>query len=278
MIQHIAYVALQLPEPENAIAYYEQVLGLEPGGAGTLSARPHQAVHLTARELVISQGGPAFDRVAFAVDSFDGLPAGRMAEDELRVEGPDGLTFAFLRPEPGRPRRSGPAPLELTRLGHITFWSPEPLAAANWCCERLGFRVSERLSEEFIWLRCNRDHHTVAFAHGPRVGVHHVAFEVPGWLEMLRLCDHLREMGQPVEFGPGRHGPGNNLFIYFLDPWGVRFEIFCDLRRIDHEEGYVAPVHQIDPGKSANRWGPRPPASFAGQALPALRHSPSTRG
>lgn len=267
MITGLAYVLLRLPDPVLATAYYERVLGLEPVGPALLSARPDDFTRLAPSEVAIEQGTPTLQRVGFEVDSWDGLPPGLMVGDEWRVEGPDGWSFAMLPPRPGVARRLGAAPFSLTRLGHVTFQSPNPKAAAEWMVDRLGFRLSERLDEEFYWLRCNRDHHTIAFALGERPALHHIAFELKDWTAMLHALDHLRSVGQPVEFGPGRHGSGGNLFLYFLDPWGVRHELFCDLPRIDDEASYQTVVQRVDKAVSVNRWGPAAPATFFAQAL-----------
>ena len=31
----------------------------------------------------------------------------------------------------------------------------------------------------------------------------------------------MKDAGHPIEWGPGRHGPGANAFNYFIDPFGV---------------------------------------------------------
>ena len=44
---------------------------------------------------------------------------------------------------------------------------------------------------------------------------------------MLRLtADGITIHGSKVERGPGRHGPGHAMFVYFRDPDGHRVELF----------------------------------------------------
>ena len=37
----------------------------------------------------------------------------------------------------------------------------------------------------------------------------------------------------PIEWGPGRHGPGDNAFNYFIDPFGVVIEYTAEVEQID---------------------------------------------
>jgi len=39
-------------------------------------------------------------------------------------------------------------------------------------------------------------------------------------------------MRLPLEWGPGRHGPGNNLFVFVHDPEGNWIEISAELEQV----------------------------------------------
>jgi catechol 2,3-dioxygenase len=45
---------------------------------------------------------------------------------------------------------------------------------------------------------------------------------------LFQACDILGTLGfgKRLEHGPGRHGPGHALFVYFRDPDGHRVELF----------------------------------------------------
>ena len=45
--------------------------------------------------------------------------------------------------------------------------------------------------------------------------IHHVAFCIPSYEELLRAADLLLESGTPIEFGPGKHGIGEQGRLYF---------------------------------------------------------------
>jgi hypothetical protein len=46
----------------------------------------------------------------------------------------------------------------------------------------------------------------------------------------------MKDNGYPIEWGPGRHGPGNNVFAYFCGPDEVPLEYAADVLQID--DGY----------------------------------------
>ena len=95
--------------------------------------------------------------------------------------------------------------------------------------------------------------------------LHHLGFEVAGWQVYQPILDRLADLGLRVEYGPGRHGPGRNLFAYVCDPSsGLRIELFADMAQIPDEASYE-PI-RWEAGdrltKTINRWGPPPPQSF----------------
>ena len=48
--------------------------------------------------------------------------------------------------------------------------------------------------------------------------LNHVAFEMPDFDSVMRGMGRMKDNGYPIEWGPGRHGPGNNVFAYFCGP------------------------------------------------------------
>jgi catechol 2,3-dioxygenase-like lactoylglutathione lyase family enzyme len=287
LVTHLAHVALRMPDPDAAAVFYQHALGLGvtgrgPDGAIRLSCRPPHAAVVAHHEVVLYPGQPAeVDHVGFGVPDEEALEAaaralrrrGQVVEGPrtvetvhgpaVRLRDPDGMVVELLVPPAPVLRPGGDAEVGLLRLGHITRRSPDPPRAARWWQEVLGFRLSDAMGEEFFWLRCNRDHHTVGVVRGQRPGTHHLAVEAGAWDDLRRLGDHLAAQGVAVEFGPGRHGPGHNLFMYLRDPWGLRWEVFCEMMRID-EEAHYRPG-RWEPARrmaTVNRWGPPPPPTF----------------
>ncbi len=55
--------------------------------------------------------------------------------------------------------------------------------------------------------------------------IYHIAFEVPDYEAITDAAEALEERNHPIYRGPGRHGPGNNIFLYFPDPDGYPIEL-----------------------------------------------------
>ena len=87
-----------------------------------------------------------------------------------------------------------------------------------------------------LFLKCNRDHHTVALARAPHASLNHIAFEVPSVDDVRHGVEHLRTQGYETIWGPGRHAQGKNVFGYFVTPNGQVVEYTADVEQIDDEE------------------------------------------
>lgn len=160
---------------------------------------------------------------------------------------------------------SGPDPYRIghgsiprvKKLGHVTLGSSDPAVVEQAFVDVLGFRISDRFPGVLAWARCNRDHHSVGFAPAAAPGIHHIAYEIESFAHYELFADRLAALGTRLVWGPGRHGPGNNLFAYFEDPAGNLIEIYSDLIQIENEHDYVA-QDWTDLQEVGNAWGPLP--------------------
>lgn len=288
-ITHLDHVTLRVPDPEAAAAFYRKVLGLgeigrDPGcGAILMSALPHDATTVPHHELVIYSGEPSgMDHYGLAVPDAFALDnaAALLRRRGIEVEGPrefetvhgpavrftdvDGSLLELTVAQPRVPRSSSDGSLGLVKLSHVNVKSPDPARAAQWWQDIMEFRLSDSIPDTFYWLRCSEEHTVVAFVRSQRPGLHHIGFEIASWDELKRLLDHFAVNDVKVEFGPGRHGPGNSIFVYFLDPWHIRWELLTELSRIQDESTYRPGVWDPVEGRQAavNLWGPAPPEAF----------------
>lgn len=56
----------------------------------------------------------------------------------------------------------------------------------------------------------------------------------PGALDaVMRGAGRLKGKGFRVQWGLGRHGPGANVFAYFVDPNGLAIEYTCEMEQVD---------------------------------------------
>ena len=65
-------------------------------------------------------------------------------------------------------------------------------------------------------------------------------------------ADHFARHGIKLAWGPGRHGPGNNLFVMIHDPDGNLIEISAELEVITGDRPAGIWPHEES---TFNRWG-----------------------
>jgi catechol 2,3-dioxygenase-like lactoylglutathione lyase family enzyme len=278
-ISHLDHVELEVPDLAAAVDFSTRVMGLAAteaeGDRAWLSVRPAAAATVAAHDVALRAGPRAgLHHVAFGLPAPADLERAVAAlrargvevegpdEEGARLRDPDGTVVELTVPRPRRRRPAGASPFEVVKLGHVTMQSPDPARQEGFWRGRLGFRLSDQIGEDFYWLRCNRDHHTIAFARAETAAPHHVALELGAWEDIKLACDHLAGQSCQVEFGPCRHGPGNNVAIYFRDPFGMRWELFCELERIDDDDGWTPRRWEGGRQRTVNLWGPRPTESY----------------
>ncbi len=142
-------------------------------------------------------------------------------------------------------------------IQHLTLASQNIEAIGDFYSRKLGFGVSDRVirGEDGKLMTCfmrgNHEHHNLACFFQERQGIDHHSYEAGEWDTIRDWCDHLASKGIPVMWGPGRHGPGNNLFIFVVDPDGNWIEISAELEVV-HDRGVKTWPHEE---RTLNLWG-----------------------
>jgi catechol-2,3-dioxygenase len=179
-----------------------------------------------------------------------------------------GYGFAFLDPE-GRAVRviAGDArhadacsmPDRPQKITHLVLNTPQQEKAAAFWVDALGFEISDRSLLTFI--RCNSDHHNIAFHPGDSSTLHHIAFEMDGIDSVMRGAGRMRDAGHPIEWGLGRHGPGNNVFAYFVGPDDFVIEYTAEIGKADASYRVREPREWAYPPGHSDLWGATAPPS-----------------
>lgn len=253
-VTRASHVVLTVKDLAASRQFYSEVLGL------VLSAEDRDALYFRGVEeachhsLVLRKGrDPACVRIGMrmltegdlerAKDYFEskGCPAawadvpyqGRT----LHVTDPVGTPMEFCATMPVMPRmitaftqqRGGCA----LRLDHYQILTPEVRKACEFYMEA-GFRLSEYIAPKGtfdlrgVFLQRKGNPHDIVFFNGVGPRLHHFAFLASEVHHLLHACDVAGALGygSVVERGPGRHGPGHAMFVYFRDPDGHRVELF----------------------------------------------------
>ena len=118
------------------------------------------------------------------------------------------------------------------KISHVVLNSHVSGRVAQIFCDALGFRLRDQTARA-NFIGCNADHHSLAFGRVGGTALNHVAFEVPTLDGEMRAAGRMKRSGVPIEWGVGRHGPGNNVFAYFVDPNGYAVEYTTDMLQVD---------------------------------------------
>jgi catechol 2,3-dioxygenase len=261
---------LLVPDLTRAARFYSQVWGLDQTSSTMtdrvdLAAASGMPGYLSLRQAPVA----ALGRTWFAVDTapeLDGLAS--RARDHgadirvaaqgpgFEVDGPAGLHLGITcAPVPVTVRDVVPAdtsrPLCLT---HVVVNTPVLDVHVAFLVDGLGFRVSD-VTARMVFLRCGADHHSLALARGERVSLNHAAYAMHGIDGLMQGAGRLIDHGHAVEWGLGRHGPGNNVFSYFVDPDGFAVEYTTEMEQVgDDYTGQDAAYWDAFPRRPC-RWG-----------------------
>ena len=243
-------------------------LHLQPGPAQlrhvTLRARSVQALGVVAAA-ALAAGGRVVQPVAALLS-----PGGGTG---LAIADPDGRVFQLVFGDAQHPDASvqPDAPI---RLAHAVLNCHDLEATRAFMESVLDFSLSDR-TRIMAFMRCNSDHHSIALGDTDNDALNHIAFLVADVDSVMRGGGRMKDAGYGTEWGPGRHGPGNNVFNYFIGPFDVVIEYTADVQQID--DSYVAgqpPDWAWAPGR-VDQWGiSQPPSSRLKQAQRAVCFAP----
>jgi catechol 2,3-dioxygenase-like lactoylglutathione lyase family enzyme len=283
-VSKLGYVGFETPDVDRLVEYYTKVLdfALVDGaseGAFLTTGTDHHCVVVTR--------GDTRARAVVGYEIWEDLDSAQQRLKEAGYEtqrrsdiGPGTPDVLVLEePSTGTPLHLMTAqdpsgvgdypPLRPTKLGHVAAFTPalDPMQA--FYQDLLGFKWSDTVGDFFVFLRCNADHHAANFMASTKFqGMHHIAYEMRDPNHLIAMLDHLAKNDYRLHWGPGRHGPGHNLFTYHRDPDGHVIELFTQIDVVhDEAKGYWEPrpwheeypmypkTWQVDLA-TVNQWGP----------------------
>lgn len=267
-------IELSLPDPAAAAAFMVDIWGLAPAevrgsthylrGSGpnpylvafapgdefvrstTFVCDAEELAGLTAR--VTARGWPAQ-----SVVSAD--PGGGLG---ITVELPEGELLRFLADTSEVAPITGHAPATRrvmpVTLTHVVFNSADAEASGHAVEDVLGFRVSDR-TRGMVFVRCNESHHSTAFARAGFASLNHVAFEMDDLDAVMRGIGWMRDNGFVPAWGPGRHGPGANVYAYYIAPFGPVIEYSTAVEKVAADYRTGEPDDWTWPERRIDQWG-----------------------
>ena len=270
---HLRSVELQMPDRAEAVAFLKEPWGMtEVGQVGATTflrgtGAQHYAIAVNegpTRALqsatLVGTGAEVeaiYERVCKAglkhsswVKAFDEPGAGA----GFHVAGPEGEPYRFIVETEPAPEALATDSTQPIRLAHVVFNTRDRDVAVRFLVDVFGFRLSDRTGY-MSFVRCDDLHHVIAYADAKQATLNHIAFEMKDTDAVLRGMGRLKDAGRATVWGPGRHGPGNNVFAYFVGPFGACIEYTAEIQRVD--EGYVTgePEFWTFPKGRTDQWG-----------------------
>jgi catechol-2,3-dioxygenase len=270
-------VDLQTSDIDRSEHFYTSVWGLD------LVTRHEGVTYLRAsgvdhHVVALRQGDrPALRAVTFRLHSdreFDVIAAASLQHGATLLSGPvlnpgpDGGTVMTIRAPGGgllrfvdqdiRHSAALPSGNRPTRLAHVNLNATDVDGLAAFYARALGFRLTDR-TKAMAFVRCNSDHHAIVIADAAVNGLNHVAFMMPSLEAVMRGSGHMIDAGFPIAWGVGRHGPGNNVFAYFIDPVGIVIEYTAEVLQVDDSYVVRGPPEWVWPPGRTDHWGIAPP-------------------
>ncbi|ARP99614.1 VOC family protein [Pseudorhodoplanes sinuspersici] len=262
---YLHHLHLESADPDRLSAFYASVMSMERSRFenGWITQGP-------ARRLIISHGKEkSLASAGFAVRDKEGLEGlkARAQERGLKPESvtepffssgafcvtdPDGNKIVFgLSSGDNHTEKPIRGPLQ-----HLTLATADIAAIEDFYSNGLGFSVSDKVVREdgklmTCFMRGNHEHHNLACFLQDRKGIDHHSYEAGEWDTIRDWCDHFARHDVPLMWGPGRHGPGNNLFIFIKDPDENWIEVSAELEVVHDRQVKTWPHEE----RTLNKWG-----------------------
>jgi len=277
-VTHLRHIALVVPDFARSHAFFTEAWGLREAGAtdgvaylrtereepfqlaliaGTERRVDHVAFGLTTRDAVDA---------AFAVLERAGVPIVAPPR-ELATPG-GGYGLRFLDPDRRCVELSAAvaggaaAATQATprKLAHVVLNTPDIDRVTTFYSDVLGLRISDWSEHVMSFLRCDPEHHSLAFNAAPHASLNHSSWTMGSIDELFRAQGRIRAWGSPLMWGTGRHGPGNQVFNYFVEPSGFVCELIADGAEIADEASWEPRVWVRAP-QFMDLWGTSGPPS-----------------
>lgn len=266
-VAQLAHVEIFTPRPEATLWFFKDLLGLqetERQGQSVYLRAYEDSYHHTLK--VTEAAAPGLGHVAWRTHSpqalqrrvaaleASGLGRGWSAGDcghgpAYRFTTPDGHAMELLwevdyfAPAEhersaliNRPQRRPLQGVPVRRLDHVNLMCADVAVNRSFMQEQLGFRLREQILVEAdqavgAWLSVSPLVHEVALMRdgtGSRGRLHHLCYWYGYPQHLADIADVFREVGIPIEAGPGKHGISQAMFMYVYEPGGNRVELFGD--------------------------------------------------
>lgn len=263
LISKLTHLVLTTPKLDESLEFYQNVIGLELSGEanGSYFLRGWGEHYMHSIELknglvgaveTIGWRTTGAQELELAVAALEAAGVGKgWVEPNFgrgrayRYIGPSGHQHeVFWEVErykapseeapifPNRAQRFKPRGCAVREIDHVTVNSADIDRDIAWYENTLGHQYMEYITtpdgkKVFAMTTTGERGHDMAMVPelpGLKGRVNHIAFWLDQRVELHRAAEVLLDAGVHIEFGPGRHGLGEQEFLYIREPSGLRIE------------------------------------------------------
>lgn len=286
-ITELGYVSLRTRDLTASITNGVEILGLRE--IETTGSKAYLAAQDKHHEIVYTKADEnALDHIAVAAPSRGDLDAIRAKVDRrgLRViaeqpledyvdEGfafvdPNGFTWhVFTQTSAYSIKKYGSVGPD--RIGHVNIQVTDTVPEVDFLADVFNLKVSDRIgADAAFFMRFNSDHHGVAVFKSDKIAIHHHAWQTQNIADLGRLGDRLARRGARLAWGPVRHGAGDNIAAYFIEPSGAVIELYTDLESI-YDPDRAERVWKEDDLYWINQWDGQVPPGILDHGIPPVQ-------
>lgn len=275
-VKRVQCVHIQTPAFDESVDYYEQGFGL------TLLDNDGQIARLAGARggpkilQIVRDEKPRLAGMTMTMTSVKALNAARAAivakgikveeaqgEGAFAVTDPDGHRVEVVLDQ-GDPDERPTADGKSLFISHCVLNTPDHDRLLAFYEDVLGFVEVDRYEKNLLtFLKADQpQHHCIGICTGEASALNHFSTDVGSIDALMRSVGRMKQLGYEPAWGPGRHGPGGNVFCYFEDPTGFVAEFTCDVLQIDDVSAYQGKEWLRVP-ENANVWGTGGPSPRA---------------
>ena len=261
-------IRLSSTQPLQLAHFYRDNLGLQiqqrgggwlcAGAGRSIEIVPGAAKTLQATVWAVNEGSvdDVLSRLSRHETAFTDRSAETLESGAVGLRDPAGNLLIF-----GRPRAlSNGTTDEVPRLQHVVFACRDMESTVAFYTDFIGFTVSDRVLDQegrlrSCFLRSDHEHHSLAIFKAAEDRLDHHCYEMRDWNDIKDMADSFAARRVRIQWGPGRHGPGNNLFIFVHDPDGNWVELSAELEVVAPDRPEQVWPHEE---RTLNIWGPAP--------------------
>ncbi len=248
---HLNRIHLLSPQPEAMAAFYARAYGMAvqeglgvqaqalacvgPGRRVDISPGPANRLGHALFVFQDAADHERFARHAQALAPWERLEGPGWPQGCVQVLDPDGHRMVFGLASAGQADQAlASAGVPAAMSQHFALRTQRIVEMLAFYEGVLGFTVSDRVLDNqqqvrAVFLRCNELHHCLALFAAPVTCFDHQSFETPSWNDLKHWADHMSAQRIPIDWGVGRHGPGNDVFFMVRDPDGNLAEISSEI-------------------------------------------------